>query len=99
MQERVIEIERERERKRERNFTHCIAEAIASTPNNVGEHLKSQKKQICRGKDEERIIDGGWSHGKTEGQTCVGRVRPSMTFGNHPGSSVQRSEPTVPKGG
>ena len=25
------------------------------------------------------MIDGGWSHGKTEGQTCVGRVRPSMT--------------------
>ena len=34
-------IERER---RDKIFTHCIAEAIASTPNNVGEHLKSQKK-------------------------------------------------------
>ena len=36
--------------------------------------------------------------GECEGQTCVGRVRPSVTFGNHPGSSVQSSEPTVPKG-
>ena len=43
--ERGRERKKERERERDKIFTHCIAEAIASTPNNVGEHLKSQKEK------------------------------------------------------